>query len=59
MAQAILTRHDALNRSITIAGDYANAAIDALSRLSSTSADQAELISALAAAARFSAARQN
>jgi octaprenyl-diphosphate synthase len=59
MAQAILTRHDALNRSITIAGDYANAAIDALSRLSSTSANQAELISALAAAARFSAARQN
>jgi octaprenyl-diphosphate synthase len=59
IAQAILTRHDALNRSITIAGDYANAAIDALSRLSSTSADQAELISALAAAARFSAARQN
>jgi len=59
MAQAILTRHDAINRSITIAGDYANAAIDALSRLSSTSADQAELISALAAAARFSAARQN
>lgn len=59
MAQTILSRHDALNRSITIAGDYANAAIDALSRLSSTSADQAELISALAAAARFSAARQN
>jgi len=59
IAQAILTRHDALNRSITIAGDYANAAIDALSRLSSTSADQAELISALAAAARFSATRQN
>jgi len=28
-------------------------------RLSSTSADQAELISALAAAARFSATRQN
>ncbi|MBL6774194.1 MAG: polyprenyl synthetase family protein [Candidatus Puniceispirillum sp.] len=57
-AQAILTRHDALNQSITMAGDYANAAIDALTRLSSASADQAELISALAAAARFSGARQ-
>ena len=58
-AQAILASHDAIDRSIAIAGDYANAAIAALSRLSSPGQSQMPIIAALAAAARFSAARQN
>jgi octaprenyl-diphosphate synthase len=58
-AQAILAGHDAINRSMTIAGDYANSAIAALSRLSSPGQSQMPIIAALAAAARFSAARQN
>ena len=58
-AQAILASHDAIDRSIAIAGDYANAAIAALSRLSSTDQSQMPIIAALGAAARFSAARQN
>ena len=51
--------HDAIDRSIAIAGDYANAAIAALSRLSSPGQSQMPIIAALGAAARFSAARQN
>jgi octaprenyl-diphosphate synthase len=58
-AQAILASHDAIDRSIAIAGDYANAAIASLSRLSSPSQSQMPIIAALGAAARFSAARQN
>ena len=58
-AQAILASHDAIDRSIAIAGDYANAAIAALSRLSSPGQSQMPIIAALGAAARFSAARQN
>ena len=58
-AQVILASHDAIDRSIAIAGDYANAAIAALSRLSSPSQSQMPVIAALCAAARFSAARQN
>lgn len=58
-AQAILASHDAIDRSIAIAGNYANAAIAALSRLSSPDQSQMPIIAALGAAARFSAARQN
>jgi octaprenyl-diphosphate synthase len=58
-AQAVLAGHDAINRSMMIAGDYANAAIAALSRLSSPGQSQMPIIAALAAAARFSSARQN
>ena len=58
-AQAILASHDVIDRSIAIAGDYANAAIAALSRLSSPGQSQMPIIAALGAAARFSAARQN
>ncbi|MDA8873521.1 polyprenyl synthetase family protein [Alphaproteobacteria bacterium] len=58
-AQAILGTHNAIDRSIAMAGDYANAAIAALSRLSSPNQSQMPIITALGAAARFSAARQN
>ena len=62
-AQAILSHHDTINRSITVAGDYAEAANAALAGLSSpvvasSNDDRAMLIDALGAAARFSAARQ-
>lgn len=62
-AQAILGHHNAINRSITVAGDYAKAATVALKRLSSPvkllpDDDRAKLLNALSAAARFSAARQ-
>ena len=59
VAQAILDGHDAINRSMAIAGDYANAAVAALTRLSSHDQNRAPMINALGAAARFSAARQN
>ena len=58
-AQSILASHDAIDRSIAIAGDYANAATAALSRLSSPDHSRMPIITALVAAARFSAARQN
>ena len=63
-AQAILSHYDTINRSITVAGDYAKAANAALAGLSSpvvssSNDDRAMLIDALGAAARFSAARQN
>jgi hypothetical protein len=48
-AQAILASHDAIDRSIAIAGDYANAAIAALSRLSSPGQSQVPIIAALGA----------
>ena len=62
-AQAILSHYDAINRSITVASDYAKAANTALAGLSpsvvpSPNDDRAMLIDALGAAARFSAARQ-
>mgnify|MGYP002829875406 CR=1 FL=1 len=62
-AQAILSHYDTINRSITMAGDYAKAANAALADLSSpvvasSNDDRAMLIDALGAAARFSAARQ-
>ena len=58
-AQSILASHDAIDRSIATASDYANAANAALSRLSSPDQSQMPIIVALGAAARFSAARQN
>ncbi|MFL2841815.1 MAG: hypothetical protein ACJ0BH_03970 [Candidatus Puniceispirillaceae bacterium] len=54
-----LPSHNAIDRSIAIASDYANAATAALSRLSSPDQSQIPIIAALGAAARFSAARQN
>jgi octaprenyl-diphosphate synthase len=62
-AQAILTHHDTINRSITVAGDYSKAAKAALTRISSSVVsssddDRAKLIEALGAAARFSTTRQ-
>ena len=63
-AQAILSHYDTINRSITVASDYAMAANAALAGLSSpvvasSNDDHAMLIDALGAAARFSAARQS
>ena len=58
-AQSILASHDAIDRSIAIAGDYADAATATLSRLSSPNQSQVPILAALCAAARFSAARQN
>jgi len=58
-AQAILTRHDTINRSIEVASEYAKAANSALQRLSSIDSDHANLMDALMAAARFSAARSS
>ena len=57
-AQAILEQHDAINRSIAIASNYADAANVALQDLSSVDDDIAPLVDALGAAARFSTARQ-
>jgi octaprenyl-diphosphate synthase len=62
-AQAILSQYDTINRSMTVAGDYAKAANAAIAGLSSPvvpspNDDRAILIDALGAAARFSAARQ-
>jgi octaprenyl-diphosphate synthase len=59
IAQSILDSHDAIDRTIATASDYANAASAALSRLSSPDQNQMPIIAALVAAARFSAARQN
>ena len=58
-AQAILTQHDSINRSIEVANNYAKAANSALQRLSSINCDNAHLVDALMAAARFSAARKS
>ena len=58
-AQAILTQHDAINRSIELASDYAKAANAAVQRLSPINGNRAHLVDALMSAARFSAAREN
>ncbi len=62
-AKSILQHHDAINRSIAVAGDYAMAANTALTRLSSPVTashddDRLNLLDALRAAAKFAAARQ-
>ena len=57
-AQDILARHDAIERSISRAGEFAQAAGGALDRLSSQAHQSTILISALKSAANFAAARQ-
>ena len=58
-AQTILARHQAIERAIHVASDYAAAAIAALDPIAATDATRTRLIAALTAAARFAAARQN
>ena len=58
-AQTILARHQAIERAINVASDYAVAAIAALDPIAATDATRTRLIEALTSAARFAAARQN
>ena len=59
MAQRILTRHDAINRSLQTAGDYVDAAIAALAPYRHDGSHNKALADALAAAAAFAAARKS
>ena len=59
MAQRILTRHDAINRSLQAAGDYVDAAIAALAPYRHDGSHNKALADALAAAAAFAAARKS
>ena len=58
-AKTILTRHQAIDRAMQVASDYAAAAIAALDPIATADPARTTLIGALAAAARFAAARQN
>jgi octaprenyl-diphosphate synthase len=57
-AQGILQKHDAVNRAVATATAYAEDAVNALDGLMCADDARAPLIDALAAAARFAAARQ-
>ena len=58
-ACAILKRYEAIERSVTVAVQYANAADSALTRIAAQSSANPALLDALSEAAKFAAHRQN